>query len=148
MASNFLIGKSIGNYHITAFIASGGFGAVYKGQHSILSDRLVAIKVLRTVMLDSTQEREKFLGEAQLLEKLKHPHILPIIDVGIHDDIPYIVTEYAVQGSLQERLQLQQERPFSLQEAQAIFFADWASAAFCASAADYPPRSQASQHSF
>ena len=120
MSSNFLIGKSIGNYHITAFIASGGFGAVYKGQHSILSDRLVAIKVLRTVMLDSTQEREKFLQEAQLLEKLKHPHILPIIDVGIHDDIPYIVTEYAVQGSLQERLQLQQKRPLPLQEAQAI----------------------------
>jgi serine/threonine protein kinase len=72
------------------------------------------------VMLDSTQERDKFLQEAQLLEKLKHPHILPIIDVGIHDDIPYIITEYAAQGSLQERLQLQQNRPLPLQEAQTI----------------------------
>jgi len=99
------IGKQIGNYRVDSEIGSGSFGVVYRGEHIFLPNRVGAIKLLHAAHLDSWQDRESFLLEARLLEMLKHPHILPILDVGIHEGFPYLVTEYAPQGSLRDRLQ-------------------------------------------
>jgi len=95
---------TIGNYHILSNIASGSFGRVYLAQHSVLTTRTVALKLMHTVPLSSKQEFEQFLNEAKLLELLHHPYILPILDVGIHEGIPYIVSEYAAGNSLRTRL--------------------------------------------
>ncbi len=91
-SENSHIGRSLGNYRITGEIGSGGFGNVYQGQHAILTERTVAIKQLHAHLV-SPEEREQFLEEARLLERLKHPHILHIFDVGIHDGFPYLVAE-------------------------------------------------------
>ena len=99
------IAKQIGNYRVVSEIGSGSFGVVYRGEHIFLPNRVGAIKLLHAPPLDSWQDRESFLLEARLLEMLKHPHILPILDVGIHEGFPYLVTEYAPQGSLRDRLQ-------------------------------------------
>ena len=64
-----LIGQQIGNYHITASIAAGGFGTVYQAKHQYLQERVVAVKVLY-MHLSMPEEQEKFLLEAHLLEKL------------------------------------------------------------------------------
>ena len=97
------IGKHVGNYRVTAKIASGSYGTVYRAQHTILS-RVAAIKMMHVAHLNSQKERDDFLKEARLLEQLKHPHILPIYDVGIEDDSPYMVAEYASKGSLRTLL--------------------------------------------
>ncbi len=111
------IGKQIGNYRIVEELASGSFGRVYKGLHIYLTKRIVAIKLLHHMYLGSQKERDNFLQEAQLLEMLKHPHILPIYDVGIEDGIPYFVAEYAQQGSLRDRLLRQHPHPLPVDEA-------------------------------
>src|ERR1051326_3055914 len=118
-SENSHIGMSLGNYRITAEIGSGGFGNVYQGQHTILTERSVAIKQLHG-HLASPKEREQFLEEARLLERLKHPHILHIFDVGIHDGFPYLVAEYAPNGSLRDRLNKSTSNPLSMEEALAI----------------------------
>ena len=97
------IGKSIGNYRIVAFIGSGGFGSVYQGEHAILRERVVAVKILHT-HLSSQEQRTNFLQEARLLGHLQHPHILQIFDAGIDTGLPYFVTEYAPHGSLRDLL--------------------------------------------
>src|SRR5437763_1489633 len=95
------VGKSIGNYQIVAAISSGASGSVYRGVHTILTERTVAIKILHT-HLRSTEDRHHFLQEARLLEHLRHLHILHIFDVGIHEGMPYLVAEYAPNGSLRD----------------------------------------------
>ncbi|TMC86907.1 MAG: serine/threonine protein kinase, partial [Chloroflexi bacterium] len=100
---NSFIGKSLGNYRITDEIGSGSFGNVFQGQHTILTERTVAIKQLHS-HLGSAEERDRFLEEARLLERLKHPHILHIFDVGIYEGFPYLVAEYASGGSLRDHL--------------------------------------------
>ncbi|HCF87373.1 MAG TPA: hypothetical protein DEV72_19480 [Ktedonobacter sp.] len=95
------IGECFGNYRITAELGSGGFGKVYRGEHTILTERAVAIKMLHA-HLATPEERERFLQEARLLERLKHPYILRILDVGIHEGFPYLVVEYAPRGSLRD----------------------------------------------
>src|SRR5712691_8461400 len=96
---NPFIGKHFGNYRLVAELNSGSYGSVYQGKHLIFEDDpIVAIKVLHA-HLASPGERAQFIQEAQVLKKLKHPHILPILDAGIQDGLPYMVIEYASQGS-------------------------------------------------
>src|SRR5436305_1750203 len=98
------INKQIGNYHVIRQLGSGASGRVYLAQHTLLTKRTVAIKLLHATHLGSPEEREDFLREAQIHEELKHPYILPIVDVGIEDEFPYIVAEYAPNGSLRDRI--------------------------------------------
>ncbi len=100
------IDKQIGgSYRIIAELDSGSFGGVFLGKHIIFEDEpIVAIKLLHA-HLRSQEECTQFIQEAQVLKKLKHPHILRIIDAGIQEGMPYLVTEYAPGGSLQNRLQ-------------------------------------------
>ncbi|HJT55298.1 MAG TPA: serine/threonine-protein kinase, partial [Ktedonobacteraceae bacterium] len=97
------VGKSIGNYRIVTLVGSGGFGSVYRGEHAILKERDVAIKILHT-HLSSLEERTRFLEEARLLEHIQHLYILQIFDAGIDTGLPYLVTEYAPHGSLRDLL--------------------------------------------
>lgn len=97
------VGKSIGNYRIGTLVGSGGFGSVYRGEHAILKERDVAIKILHT-HLSSLEERTRFLEEARLLEHIQHLYILQIFDAGIDAGLPYLVTEFAPHGSLRDLL--------------------------------------------
>src|SRR5579859_7127867 len=96
------IGDSIGNYRLAKKLACGGFGCVYRAEHKFLSERIVAIKLMHPQYLNSPKDQENFLQEAHVLGMLKHPHILPVIDAGIHEDLPYLVAEYAPNGSLRD----------------------------------------------
>nr|HET6900971.1 serine/threonine-protein kinase [Ktedonobacteraceae bacterium] len=112
------IGKQIGSsYRIVAELGRGGFGDVYLGQHIFFANRPpVAIKLLHT-FLRSPKERDQFIQEAQLLNSLTHPHILPILDAGMHESLPFIVMEYASGGSLQDRIDQQPDQTFPVEEA-------------------------------
>lgn len=113
------IGKQIGSYRIIAQLDSGGFGSVYLAQHIFLS-RMVAIKLLHMMHLGSFEARESFLQEARLLEALKHPHILPILDINVYSGFPYLVTEYAPNGSLRDLLKRYAPHPLPFTDALTI----------------------------
>jgi len=114
-------GKSIiGNYCIISELAMGAFGRVYLAQHTVLTNRIVALKLMHTVPLSSEQECNQFLQEARFLELLRHDYILPILDVGIHQGMPYIVSEYASGGSLRDRIKHKTLQPLNEEEIQKI----------------------------
>lgn len=118
MDRNKYVGKQIGNYLVVKSLSRiGGFATVYQGKHIVFKDRaIVAIKLLHA-HLASEQEQERFLQEARLLDRLKHPHILSIIEAGIQNGLPYLITEYATNGSLRERLQKHSPNPMTIEEA-------------------------------
>ncbi|HLZ56860.1 MAG TPA: tetratricopeptide repeat protein [Ktedonosporobacter sp.] len=113
------LGIEIGNYRITKEIDSGGSGTVYLAEHTILTERLVAIKLLHA-HLSAAEDQKQFLQEAHLLERLKHVHILPIYDVGFYQTTAYLITEYAPGGSLRDRLDQNPGQPLPLEEALSI----------------------------
>jgi serine/threonine protein kinase len=115
-SSDAYIGTQFGNYRLTAKIACGSFGCIYQAQHSFLP-RYAAVKLLHTARLHSQRAHEMFLQEAQLLERLKHPHILPIYEFGIDSGLPYLVVEFASGGSLRDLLRQWSPQPLPLEEA-------------------------------
>ena len=112
-----MLEKQIGNYRITAEIASGSFGSVYIAKHLVFDDEPpVAIKLLHT-HLGSEKERERFLQEARFLRKLKHSHILPLLDAGLYEGFLFFIVEYAANGSLRDHLDQRPSQPLPIGEA-------------------------------
>jgi serine/threonine protein kinase len=115
-----LVGKQLGSYRLVSAISSGSYGSVYQAKHLVFEDEPVAaVKVLHA-HLGSPQEHETFLQEARILKKLSHPSILSILDAGVQDGLPYLITEYAPGGSLRDRLRQQHGQPLDLSEALSI----------------------------
>jgi serine/threonine protein kinase len=112
--------QSIGKYRILGEIASGSFGRVYHGEDTSRQNYPVAIKLMHAAHLANASERNSYLQEARLLTMLHHPLIVPVLDVGIENEFPYLVMEYAPNGSLYDRLKQQTPRPLSIKEAQKI----------------------------
>lgn len=93
-----LIGRQFGTYRIARLLGKGGFAKVYLGEHVHL-ERQAAIKLLNT-QLASPEDIEQFRNEARTIAGLAHPHIVRILDFDVADDIPFLVLDYAPNGSL------------------------------------------------
>ena len=92
-----LEGKLIGNrYEILEKIGNGGMATVYKAQDKVLQ-RYVAVKVLREEFTTDEEFIKRFNKEAQSAASLNHQNIVSIFDVGMEDNIYYIVMEL-IQG--------------------------------------------------
>jgi len=84
---------------------------VYRAQHEGLQ-RQVALKVLLDGHGKDGEGHERFLREARIVAAIKHPNVVNIFDVGVHQGKPYLVMELlegmdleayvASQGSLDE----------------------------------------------
>ena len=97
-----IIGKVLDNrYEILEKIGGGGMAIVFKAKDNALN-RFVAIKILRSEFIDDEDFIQKFEREAQSAASLSHPNIVSIYDVGVFEDINYIVMEYIKGGTLKE----------------------------------------------
>ena len=116
-----LAGALIGDYRVVSYIGNGSSSDVYLAEQNSLHRRKVVIKILHR----SCNERhvDNFRREAQLLASLSHPYILPIFSYGvIHERttgvanyLPYLVVQFAEQGSLAESFERGGSRPWSLE---------------------------------
>src|SRR5436305_3282771 len=83
---------AFGRYEVRGTLGTGGFGAVYLG-HDTELNRPVAIKVLHAKARPA-QAGEPALQEARRLAQLRHPGIVAVHDVGVHEGQVYIVSDY------------------------------------------------------
>ena len=87
----FSTGTAFGDWRITAFVAKGGNGEVYRVQNRI-SGQAAALKVL--IAASDPVKRERFLREVKLLERLKGSHFPRLFATGELDGFPYFVIEF------------------------------------------------------
>jgi len=89
-----LVGRVIGGkFEIESLIGRGGMGAVYRARQVNLK-RAVAIKVLRTELLDDPTYAARFKREANAASQLDHPNLMRVIDFGEDDNLLYIAMEF------------------------------------------------------
>ncbi|NLE01183.1 MAG: protein kinase [Fibrobacter sp.] len=94
-----LIGSVIGGCRIESKIGQGGMGTVYKAHHEAL-DIPVAVKVLKPIS-DVPDAKERFMREARIAARLKHPNIVGVLNVGFEKNVHYIIMDYVDGKNLQ-----------------------------------------------
>lgn len=91
-------GKTLGNVIIRDLIARGGMAEVYKGEDGSLGT--VAVKVMRGMLEQDSDQLARFHREAEVIEDLRHPNIVRMFNYDIVDESPYLVMEYISGPSL------------------------------------------------
>lgn len=94
------IGQKLGNYRLVRLLGQGGFAEVYLGEHIYL-ETPAAIKVLHAQLADD--DVGQFRTEARTIARLVHPHIVRVLEFGVEGSTPFLVIDYAPNGSLRTR---------------------------------------------
>jgi len=99
-----------GRYDLLEPIGSGGAAEVWKARDTEL-DVIRAVKILSERAASRSTLRRRLRAEAQVLAQLDHPHVLRVLDIGMHDGRPFIVMELLEGGSVADRVRQQGPLP-------------------------------------
>lgn len=88
-------------YTFVKQLPSGGFGNV-----AVLFDKQLNREVvIKTLIHPSSENRERFLREAKILNTLiNHEHIVDILDSNPYASNPFIILEHCKHGTLQDQI--------------------------------------------
>ena len=93
----------IPGYTIFKKINAGGMATVFVAtQHSV--GRTVALKIMKPAFDKDPEFHQRFQREATIIGQLSHPNIIPIYDIGRHEDLNYIAMDYLPNGSVHDRM--------------------------------------------
>jgi len=97
----------VGKYDIHKLLGKGATGTVYLAKDTF-SGREVALKTIEPEVFRDpefgTVYRSQFLNEASLAGKLKHPHIVAILDAVVQEDSGHIAMELVTGGELSKHV--------------------------------------------
>ncbi|MGL4422425.1 MAG: serine/threonine-protein kinase, partial [Gemmataceae bacterium] len=99
-----LTGRTLGDFHIRRLLGRGGMGQVYLAQQLSLK-RQVALKFLRTDLMQNETALKRFQAEAEAVARINHPNIVQVYAIGEHDGLRYMALEYVEGRNLRHYLE-------------------------------------------
>jgi len=100
---------AIGPYRVLGELGRGGMGVVYRAEHTALH-RVVALKMLPTLLATSPRRVARFLREAAAVARLDHPGIVRVFDAGEFEGTFYYAMELIEGRSVRAALEAVRER--------------------------------------
>jgi serine/threonine protein kinase len=97
-----LIGAAVGRYRIEELLEVGGMGRVYRAVGP--DGDPVALKLVRSDLAEDSVFRRRFEREARIAQQVKNPHVVPVLDTGEHEGVPYLAQRFIEGGSLEQKL--------------------------------------------
>src|SRR5258708_27145714 len=92
-------------YYLTERLASKPLRAVYLAHRVNDASQKVVVKLFDAACLNLEEESESLLlQKVEWTKQFKHAHIVPVLDLGIEQGQPYVVSKYLGSGSLRHRL--------------------------------------------
>ena len=95
--------KLVGRYPLGAELGRGAFAVVYEAFDPDLSRKL-AIKVPKAELIESSSLKKRMLREARSAAQLYHPSIVSVHEIGEHNGMPFIVTDFIDGETMEVRL--------------------------------------------
>jgi eukaryotic-like serine/threonine-protein kinase len=87
-------------YTLVTCVGSGGVGTVFAARTT--AGAMVAVKRLHPHLAGQPTVVARFRREAKLLRRLEHPGVVPLIDIGDDNGIPFLVTALLTGQTLEE----------------------------------------------
>ncbi len=89
--------QHIGGYELHEVLGTGSRTTVYSAKHRFIPGLQAAVKVLHPNLTHLQEVREELRREAELLARLRHPHIVRVLDFIEEGELLALVVEF-VQG--------------------------------------------------
>lgn len=83
----------IGPYQFVEHIGHGQIGHVARAEDT-RNGQTVALKFLHNELSNNTEANHGFRGHVQVMQSLAHPNVVPVLDTGDYDEIPYMVMPF------------------------------------------------------
>jgi eukaryotic-like serine/threonine-protein kinase len=99
------IGQTVGPFEIEKELGSGAMGTVYRAvlKRAGKPDKVVALKVIAFGLTSNESALKRFEREAQILQQLRHPNIVRLVNSGRYKNTPFFAMEY-VEGRSMDRI--------------------------------------------
>jgi serine/threonine-protein kinase len=81
-----------GKYRVESLLGEGGMSTVFRAHHELM-DKAVALKWLRPELSSRPEAKDRFLREARASARIKHPNVVDVHDVGVHEGALFLVME-------------------------------------------------------
>ncbi|MAT15429.1 MAG: serine/threonine protein kinase [Planctomyces sp.] len=98
----------VGNYKLLYRNDSGSFARVFRAA-TLGTDEIIALKILRQRWLNDRNMVNHFHREAEVCQRLRHPNIVPIYDVGVDGDNHYFTMEFVEGGNLRDVMKIRKK---------------------------------------
>lgn len=99
-----MMSQPFDEYQFITPLARKVSSVLYLAQSAREATDKVVFKIFDAIYLDTEQKKKNFLQEVDKLKQLHHPYILPVLDGGIENGQPFLVSRYAPLNSLRSRL--------------------------------------------
>lgn len=87
-------------YKLLHEIGRGSYGRVWLARDEY-GKKEVAVKIYTSIHVDEWSA-ERLRNQAETFARLRHPNLLPILDMGIGEGIPYVVMPYCPLGTIEK----------------------------------------------
>jgi serine/threonine-protein kinase len=95
-------GQEFGPYTVESTLGVGGMGRVFKATGP---DGVVALKLVKEDIARDQTFRKRFDREASIAQRVVHEHLVPVLDTGEVQGIPYLTQRYIDGGSLSDMIE-------------------------------------------
>ena len=96
------LGDTFGSWRLEELIGEGGMGRVYRAVGP--DGTQAAVKIVKAELASDSVFRKRFDREARVAQRVNHPHVVPVIETGEVEGIPYLVQVFITGGSLEDRI--------------------------------------------
>jgi serine/threonine protein kinase len=86
------IGSQIGEYNVDDLLGEGGMGKVYTATGP--DGGRVALKLVKDDYARDETFRRRFYREARIAQTVQHPNVVPVLDTGEHEGLPYMAQRF------------------------------------------------------
>ena len=95
-------GDTVGPWKLGDQLGEGGMGRVFRATNG--EGEEAAVKIVKADLARDKVFRRRFDREAAIAQRVEHPHVVPVIDTGEQDGLPFLAQVFIRGGSLEDRI--------------------------------------------